>query len=99
MTRMYPPPHRVEALTSAINKAKALAHKTELELKYGHSKYSMTRAKTQIVYESSGFQMLTAFFILCAFALDICESQYLPVRGSRSGMYPYIYIYIYIYII
>jgi voltage-gated sodium channel len=29
--------------------------------------------------------MLTAFFILCAFALDICESQFLPVQGSRSG--------------
>jgi voltage-gated sodium channel len=29
--------------------------------------------------------MLTAFFIICAFALDICEAQLLPVQGSRSG--------------
>jgi voltage-gated sodium channel len=75
----------LEALTSAVNQAKAAALKKELELKYGHSKYSMTRAKSQVLYASEGFQMLTAFFILCAFALDICESQFLPVQGSRSG--------------
>jgi len=75
----------LEALTSAVNEAKALAHKKELELKYGHSKYSMVRAKSKMLYEAEGFQMLTAFFILCAFALDICESQFLPVQGSRSG--------------
>jgi len=75
----------LEALTSAVNQAKATALKKELELKYGHSKYSMTRAKSKMLYESEGFQMLTAFFILCAFALDICESQFLPVQESRSG--------------
>ena len=76
----------LEALTSAVHKAKAIALKKALELKYGHSKYSMARAKSQIIYESEGFQMLTAFFILCAFALDICEAQLLPVPGSRSSL-------------
>jgi hypothetical protein len=75
----------LEALTSAVNQAKAAALKQELELKYGHSKYSMARAKSQIVYQSEGFQMLTAFFIICAFALDICEAQLLPVQGSPTG--------------
>jgi voltage-gated sodium channel len=75
----------LEALTSAVNHAKAEALKKELELKYGHSKYSMIRAKSQVLYASEGFQMVTALFILCAFALDICESQFLPVQGSRSS--------------
>jgi len=73
------------AVTSAVNQAKASALKKELELQYGHSKYSMARAKSHIVYESERFQMLTAFFILCAFGLDICEAQLLPVKGSRTG--------------
>jgi hypothetical protein len=75
----------LEALTSAVNQAKAAALKKALEVKYGHSKYSMARAKSQLVYQSESFQMLTAFFIICAFALDICEAQLLPVQGSRSG--------------
>jgi hypothetical protein len=73
------------AVTSAVHEAKAAAMKKELELKYGHSKYSMARAKSHIVYQSERFQMLTAFCILSAFALDICEAQLLPVRGSRTG--------------
>jgi len=73
------------ALTSAVNQAKAAALKKELELKYGHSKYSMARAKSNIVYQSERFQMLTAFVILSAFALDMCEAQLLPVKGSRTG--------------
>ena len=28
---------------------------------------------------------MTAFCILCAFALDICEAQFLPVQGSKTG--------------
>jgi len=72
-------------VTSAVSQAKTAALKKELELKYGHSKYSMARAKSHILYESERFQMLTAFFILCAFALDMCEAQLLPVKGSRAG--------------
>ena len=73
------------AVTSAVKEAKAAALKKALELKYGHSKYSMARAKSHMVYQSERFQMLTAFFILSAFALDICEAQLLPVQGSRTG--------------
>jgi hypothetical protein len=35
----------------------------------------MARAKTRIVYESEAFQMLTAFIIMLAFVLDMCEAQ------------------------
>ena len=74
----------LESLTSTTEKAKETAFQKELELKYGHSKYSMACAKSHILYHSEGFQMLTAFFILCAFALDICEAQLLPAKGSRD---------------
>jgi hypothetical protein len=73
------------AVTSAVKEAKAAALKKELVLKYGHSTYSMLRAKSQIAYQSERFQMLTASFILSAFALDICEAQLLPEQGSRTG--------------
>jgi hypothetical protein len=74
----------LEALTSAIGKAKNAAFQKEFEIKYGHSTYSVARAKSHILHHSEGFQMLTAFFILCAFALDICEAQLLPTKGSRD---------------
>jgi hypothetical protein len=73
------------AVTSAVKEAKAAALKKELVLKYGHSTYSMLRAKSQIAYQSERFQILTASFILSAFALDICEAQLLPEQGSRTG--------------
>ena len=73
------------AVTSAVKEAKAAALKKELVLKYGHSTYSMLRAKSQIAYQSERFQMLTASFILSAFALDICEAELLPEQGSRTG--------------
>jgi hypothetical protein len=73
----------LEALTSAIKEAKAAAGRRALELKYGHSKYSMTRAKAFIIYRSDGFQMITTFVILCAFVVDMCEAQTLPEEGSR----------------
>jgi hypothetical protein len=76
----------LEALTSTVNQAKTAALKKELELKYGHSKYSMARAKSHIVYWSEAFQMLTAIVIMCAFAIDICEAQFQPVEGSRSAL-------------
>jgi hypothetical protein len=43
--------------------------------KYGHSKYSMARAKTRIMYESEAFQMSTDLIIVLAFVLDMCEAQ------------------------
>ena len=73
----------LEALTSAVKVAKAAAARRALEFKYGHSKYSMTRAKAFIIYRSDGFQMITTLVILCAFVVDMCEAQTLPEEGSR----------------
>ena len=65
----------LETVSTAVKNAKVTAAKRALEHKYGHSKYSMARAKTQIMYESKFFQMLTAAIIMCAFVLDMCEAQ------------------------
>jgi hypothetical protein len=73
------------AVTRAVRESKAAASRKALTDKYGHSKFSMARAKSHIAYQSERFQMLTAFCILCAFALDICEAQFLPVQGSKSS--------------
>ncbi len=65
----------LETVYHAVKRAKATAAKRALEHKYGHSKYSMARAMTQVMYESDLFQMLTATIIMCAFVLDMCEAQ------------------------
>jgi hypothetical protein len=72
---LKPTVYRVNALSSAVKEAKSTAKRKELLRRYGHSKYSMARAKTRIVYESEAFQMLTAFIIMLAFVLDMCEAQ------------------------
>ena len=66
---------RLKALSSAVKEAKSTAKRKELLRRYGHSKYSMARAKTRIMYESEAFQMSTALIIVLAFVLDMCEAQ------------------------
>jgi hypothetical protein len=66
---------RSEALSRAVKEAKITARRNELLRRYGHSKFSMAREKTRIMYESEAFQMSTAFIIMLAFVLDMCEAQ------------------------
>ena len=58
--------------------AKQHAHDLALHALHGHSKLSLLRAKTLLVYESVLAQYSIAALIFCGFALDISEAQILP---------------------
>jgi voltage-gated sodium channel len=78
--------HDAQAWWELLNKTTRARQKCvarmELEVEFGHSRWALARALTHRMYQSNPFQYTTAFFILMAFALDICESQVLPAKGT-----------------
>jgi len=74
----------MDKLTNTVKESKTAEASRLLHEEFGHSQYSMLRAKTNHMYNSNTFQYGTAFLIMSAFVLDICESQLLPVDGSES---------------
>ena len=65
----------IGALQAGWKIAKARHRASTLEAIYGHSKLSMCRAKTRFIYQSDAFQLLTAFFIITGFLVDVGEAQ------------------------
>ena len=65
----------ISALQAGWKDAKARHHQRTLQAIYGHSKLSMYRAKTRFLYQSNAFQLMTAFFIIAGFLVDVAESQ------------------------
>ena len=71
-----------DKLTYAVKDAKLRIRQLRLTSIYGHSKFSMFRAKTRMLHQSNEFAMLVAFFIVTGFIIDIAEAQVMPAKGS-----------------
>ena len=73
-----------DKLTYAVKDAKLRIRQLRLTSIYGHSKFSMFRAKTRMLHQSNEFAMLVAFFIVTGFIIDIAEAQVMPAKGSNE---------------
>jgi hypothetical protein len=71
----------LDKLRACARECKARHKKTQIDAIYGHSMFSLLRAKMRIVHESNPFEILIAFFIIAGFLTDIAEAQVLAPEG------------------
>ena len=73
-------------IDQAVASAKAQTLEQQLQEKYAHSRFAMTRAQMRQLYHSLPFQFSVAGLILFAFVLDVVQAEVLPLPDSNGGM-------------
>ena len=65
-----------------VNEAHARDRLELLKAQHGHSRLSMARTRTLMIYESNAVQWVIALLICVGFLVDLAEAHFLPAGDS-----------------